>query len=150
MPQDLTSLIDRNSIPEPNSGCWIWMRATTGGKVGVYPVWRWEGRRVQATHLALKLRGVEVPKGSDACHHCDNPYCVNPDHLFVGTRKDNMRDAQTKNRLVGYGKREVCKQGHPLSGDNVYTFPNSGKRGCRICRRQWGREGDARRRPRRR
>jgi hypothetical protein len=40
----------------------------------------------------------EMPKGA-AYHKCDNPSCVNPDHLFVGTQKDNMRDASRKNRL---------------------------------------------------
>lgn len=146
----LEEMLDHNSVPEPNSGCWIWIRGTAGGKRGVYPVWKWEGQRRQASHLALLTKGVNVPKGFDACHTCDNTYCVNPDHLFVGTRKDNMRDAQAKKRLVGYRKREFCKAGHPLSGDNVKTDPRSGKRSCRICRRRWGRITDAKRRPRKR
>lgn len=144
----LEEMLARNSVPEPNSGCWIWMRGVAGGKRNAYPVWKWEGRRRQASHLALQTKGINIPKGFDACHACDNTYCVNPDHLFVGTRKDNMHDAQTKKRLVGYGVREFCKQGHPLSGDNLYIDPGWGKRHCRICMRRWGREHDARRRPR--
>jgi hypothetical protein len=135
--QAISDMLDRNSIPEPNSGCWIWMRGVSGGG---YPVWTWNGRRRQVTHLALKLKGIKVPKGFDACHRCDNTFCVNPDHVFVGTRTVNMRDAQSKGRLVGYGKREFCKQGHPLSGDNVRTDPKSGKRSCQICRRRWEKE----------
>lgn len=132
----MIEMLERNSIPEPNSGCWIWTR----GVARTYPVWKWEGQRWQASHLALLTRGIRVPKGFDACHFCDNTYCVNPDHLFVGTRKDNMRDAQTKKRLVGYGKREFCKQGHPLSGDNVRVDQKSGKRFCWICKLRQGRE----------
>lgn len=147
MPTILT-LLETNSIPEPNSGCWIWLRGLSGGKYK-YPVWGQRDQRRQVSHLALLTRGIEVPRGLDACHSCDNTYCVNPDHLFVGTRKDNMRDAQAKRRLVGYGKREVCKAGHPLSGENLYVSPD-GKRHCRICVRRWGRKHDARRRPFRR
>lgn len=146
----IEEMLDRNSVPEPNSGCWIWMRGAAGGRRGVYPVWLWEGRRRQASHLALLSKGIDVPKDFDACHACDNTYCVNPDHLFVGTRKDNMQDAQAKKRLVGYGKREECKYGHPFSSDNTYVTPGSGKRKCRICELRRGREHDARRRPRKR
>lgn len=133
------SILEANSIPEPNSGCWLWLGMVANG----YPVWGQKRERRQATHLA-----IEVPKGLDACHRCDVTICVNPDHLFVGTRKANMQDARAKGRLVGYGKREFCKAGHPLSGDNVRTDPKSGKRSCRICKRRWGQITDAKRSPR--
>lgn len=146
---DIADMLERNSIPEPNSGCWLWLRGASGGK-NKYPVWGQKEQRRQVSHLALKLRGIVVPAGYDACHSCDNPFCVNPDHLFVGTRTENMRDAQAKGRLVGYGKREFCKQGHPLSGDNLFIDLKRGKRRCRTCMLRWGREHDARRRPRKR
>ena len=99
------------------------MRGLAGGKVGAYR----EGRRRQVSHLALSTRGIEVPRGADACHRCDNPLCVNPDR----TRKINMQDAKAKGRLVGYGVRQFCKQG----GDNLYVNPSTGKRRCRMCGR---------------
>lgn len=145
---DIAGMLERNSIPEPNSGCWLWLRGVSGGRKN-YPVWGQKEQRRQVSHLALLLRGIVVPRGYDACHSCDNPFCVNPDHLFVGTRTENMRDAQAKGRLVGYGKREFCKQGHPLSGDNVRIDPKTGKRSCCICRLRWGRITDAKRRHRR-
>lgn len=135
----LTQMLEFNSTPEPNSGCWLWLRGVAGGKRnaagvrrGVYPIWRWEGRQRQVSHLALKTKGIEVPKGFQACHRCDVTICVNPDHLFVGTNTDNIGDAQRKGRLVR-AKRMICKQGHALSEENVYI--NNGKfRGCRICK----------------
>ena len=73
--------------------------------------WLWKGPRIPANvgygyfsyHLAHRVmweieNGV-IPKGKLICHSCDNPPCVNPSHLFIGTQKDNMRDASQKHRL---------------------------------------------------
>lgn len=142
MAASIREMIEANSIPEPNSGCLIWLRGVASG----YPVWIWNGRRRQVSHLVLAAKGVEVPEGMQACHSCDVTLCVNDGHLFVGTATDNMQDARAKGRLVGYGKREFCKQGHPLAGDNVGVA--SGKRYCKTCKRRWGRITDAKRSPR--
>jgi hypothetical protein len=87
--------IDRSKGP---SSCWIWtgMRDKDGyGRVSLRPKnllmhrWMWE----QANN-----RGV--PLGQQVCHHCDNPSCVNPAHLFLGTSQDNKTDSVTKGRAV--------------------------------------------------
>lgn len=76
--------------------CWDW---PFGRERNGYGLCFWEGRQRRATHVALKLlRGIDVPPGMVACHTCDNPPCVNPDHLFVGTRADNNRDRELKGR----------------------------------------------------
>jgi hypothetical protein len=121
-----------------------------GGKYAgkKYPVWGNKSERRQVTRLVLTAKGVDLKDTDDACHSCDVSLCVNENHLFAGTRKDNMQDASRKGRLVGYGKREFCKAGHPLSGENLYINPGSGKRRCRKCGRRWGRITDAKRSPR--
>lgn len=80
-------------------GCWEWQgpRNHAGyGRVGV------DRSRLFVHRVSLYLwNGTEVPPWPEAevGHHCDNPPCVRPDHLFVGTHADNMRDAQIKGRI---------------------------------------------------
>ena len=142
----LAEMLEANSIPEPNSGCLLWLRGCSNG----YPTVWWEGRSQPATRLALKAKGVDLADADKACHRCDVTICVNPDHLFAGTQADNVHDAQEKGRFTGRPKVDTCKHGHPKSGTNLYVNPKSGQSVCRICRRQWGRTNDAKRGPRRR
>jgi hypothetical protein len=78
-------------------GCWEWKgrRYASGyGVVAIAPGYREATHRVSwRAHFGL------IPEGMSVCHHCDNPPCVRPDHLFLGTALDNMRDAQRKGRF---------------------------------------------------
>jgi len=71
-------------------------------------------------------------KNKVVMHTCDNPKCVNPDHLKVGTQLENVRDMISKNRNY---KKEVnlCKKGHQLSIQNYKARPSGTKKYCRIC-----------------
>ena len=82
--------------PEPNTGCWLWTSTKGTGGYGAF----WFRRRTRlAPRVALLLfRNIDVPRGVSVCHHCDQPACVNPDHLFVGTALDNIRDMELKGR----------------------------------------------------
>lgn len=85
--------------PEPNTGCSLWF----GGihdKHG-YGSFQFNKRRGLAHRWAWELYCGEIPKGLSVLHECDNPYCVNTDHLFLGTRADNIQDMCAKNRQRG-------------------------------------------------
>jgi len=116
--------------------CWPWSgsRTQSGRGYGQIVV---DGKRWQAHRFSFVYhKGQPIADGLEACHRCDNPKCVNPDHIFLATHRANMSDMQNKGRHVGtrgWLKTE-CKRGHPLIPENLY-FMKSGSRGCIICRR---------------
>lgn len=75
-------------------GCWNW----TLGKSKGYGAINYMGRVWAAHRVAYELTKGAIPEGMSVCHSCDNPACINPDHLFVGTHKQNMHDMITKGR----------------------------------------------------
>jgi hypothetical protein len=99
------------SIPEPMSGCWLWMG---GVQSKGYGLMNFRGRKWYAHRLALHLSGRDP---GDLCvlHRCDNPPCVNPDHLRIGTSADNTLDMIRKGRGLWPGPR------NPRRGQNGTT-----------------------------
>lgn len=130
--------------PEPNTGCWLhdgapdhagYPRAAVGG-----------GKVDNASRISWRLYRGDIPTGQFVCHHCDTPSCVNPDHLFLGTHTDNMRDAARKGRLnQRAAKRDSCPHGHPFSPENTLVRKDGGRR-CRTCQRRAGARHDGKRR----
>jgi HNH endonuclease len=90
-------LIDRFNryVRKDASGCWHWTGATDAKGYGSLLIDR---QGVRAHRLAYMLFVGDIPDGHLVCHHCDEPSCVNPDHLFTGTNTDNMRDMVLKDR----------------------------------------------------
>lgn len=86
---------------QKTDGCWIWERAKTDLGYGIFCV----GRKNYSAHrYSYELTNGPIPKGLFICHKCDNPSCINPDHLFAGTPLDNIRDAIAKGRLKPKGE----------------------------------------------
>jgi hypothetical protein len=92
-------------IPEPNSGCWLWIGMQQVGKE--YGLFCFKQKTRKAHRAAWNIYCGAIPPGLHVLHKCDNPPCVNPDHLFLGTHQDNMRDMTNKGRAVG-PKGEQC------------------------------------------
>lgn len=79
-------------------GCWLWTGATDGHGYGVLHLGTRNGVQ-KASRISWDLHYGPVPDGLHVCHHCDNPPCVRPDHLFLGAPYDNMHDAMNKGRI---------------------------------------------------
>lgn len=75
--------------------CWLW---TDKPDPDGYGQLRVTGRNIRAHRLSYTLAYGPIPDGLDVCHHCDVPLCVRPDHLFIGTHADNVRDMDQKGR----------------------------------------------------
>lgn len=112
------------------SGCWEWQgsRHPTGyGRIAL------SHSTSDRTHrVAYRLWVGPIADGLFVCHACDNPPCCNPEHLFLGTSRENTLDASQKGRL-SKARRAVCVRGHELLPDNIYLRPDNGKRMCLRC-----------------
>lgn len=92
-------LLDK-CVPEPNSGCWLWTASSTKHPTHPYGMIGFKGKVRIAHRVAYECWVGPIPQGMHVCHKCDVTLCINPDHLFAGTRLDNMRDASIKGRAA--------------------------------------------------
>jgi len=126
-----------------DSGCWEWQGAASGFGYGDFRVSTRVGYR--AHQYAWEWFNGPITPGMFVMHSCDNPKCVNPAHLKLGTPKDNNQDMWSKGRGRPYVRppRTHCRNGHELDEENTYLKPQyDGKKGftreCRACRRKPG------------
>jgi len=121
--KNLSELIEERSIPEPNTGCWIWIFGLNSSGYGSIT---YQGNQMGAHRASYVAFNGLIPEKFDVHHVCNNRFCVNPYHLKAVTHSENMSAQGPRAR------KDFCKNGHALSADNVYEW--NGNRGCRICR----------------
>jgi hypothetical protein len=125
--------------------CWNWKGRT--GSNNPYGITYFDRKWHRVHRLAWMLHNkTQIPKGLLVCHRCDNPICVRPDHLFLGTNADNTRDMDQKGRRVVSISKAVmasiesrrskpeCINGHPFDLENT-RIGRYGHRECRACGR---------------
>lgn len=131
-------------------GCWEWQASTRQSGYGQFYVPGPNGEKLmeQAHRVSYMLTFGDIPDGLHVCHACDNPLCVNPDHLWLGTRNDNMQDMARKGRARKRDpNKTACIWGHEFTEENTYHAPDGG-RTCRTCYRAYDRDRQRRRRAR--
>lgn len=93
--KELIDLIFDVAIPEPSTGCWLWDLDVSGDGYGRF---NYRSQSVAAHRLAWSAVNGDIPPGMVVRHDCDQPLCVNPDHLRIGTHADNMADRAKRGR----------------------------------------------------
>ena len=118
-------------MPEPNSGCWIWLGyiwQDTG-----YACFAITHSQTKQAHIvAYRLYRGEIPEGMQLDHLCRTRWCSNPWHLEPVPCKENLLRGNTRNARNAAVTH--CPAGHPYEGTNLYIRKSNGQRGCRACR----------------
>jgi HNH endonuclease len=109
--------------------CWTWEGSRHPQGYGTLSVGR---KTVRAHRFSYELANGPFDASLDVCHHCDNPSCVRPDHLFLGTARDNMRDASRKGRVPGRPRPLHCPRGHLMVAGQYYVTGKN-RHICKTC-----------------
>lgn len=116
---------------DAESECWIWEGSKNPSGYGEFSI---PGNHTRVAHRCawLLFRG-DIPEGFHIHHKCEVHACVNPDHLLPVEPGDHATNFTPTNITYLNARKDVCDNGHPLTGDNVYQYPGSKKRKCRQC-----------------
>jgi len=125
---------------EKTESCWLWRNALHSAGYGKLGIGGRGGKQVYAHRFSYEMHFGAIEEGLIVRHKCDNPRCVNPDHLELGTQRDNVDDMMGRGRNnPRRGKNHPkgalahCKRGHEFTPENTYTRSN-GTRACKQCR----------------
>jgi hypothetical protein len=129
------------ALPQDEDACWQWKGAANDSGYGYFG---FEGKMQLAHRVSYQIFNGGIAPGLHVCHSCDNRLCVRPDHLWLGTAKNNMNDRDAKGRSTKDRHfKPHCSRGHPWTAET--TFRNGGPH-CRICNRERAKEWRDRRR----
>jgi len=129
--KSIDQYLEINTIPEPNNGCHLWIGRCDKKGYGVIK----QGSKDYRAHRYLwEMVKGKIPAGLSVLHKCDVRCCVNTNHLFLGTQKDNMADCSKKKRFAN-AKKTHCKNGHAYSIENTVIKKRYDKlfRSCKTC-----------------
>jgi hypothetical protein len=130
MADALTRFWAKVKLGSPNE-CWEWQG---GSYANGYGSFRLGGPNTGAHRASWILSHGDIPNGLHVCHKCDNPKCVNPAHLWLGTIRQNYDDMVAKGRRrSGHAMKTHCPRGHEYSEKNTLHF--AGRRMCKACRK---------------
>lgn len=119
---------------QKTESCWLWIGTRNRGGYGVIK----ENKRPKLAHrISLRIHGVTIPPGLFVLHRCDNPRCVRPDHLFIGTQADNLADMDAKGRRVIYDRHGELNSFAKLTVSQV-RFIRTSQKSQRVLAREMG------------
>lgn len=132
------------TLPEPNSGCWLWIGGVfpRGGYGHFHAVIDGRKRSLRAHRVHWQLIKGEIPEGLELDHLCRVPCCVNPLHLEPVKSIENIRRALIAR--FGVAEKTHCPLGHEYVESNIYRDPKGFKH-CRACQKKWTKDNRLRR-----
>jgi hypothetical protein len=121
-----------SKIVKSPTGCWLFTGKPNNSGYGSF--WLYPNK-IGAHRASWIIHFGPIPDKLNVCHKCDTPICVNPQHLFLGTDSQNMRDCATKGRSkhLGQSLKTHCKSGHIFDEANTHYSNNRKHRSCRMC-----------------
>lgn len=113
---------------DTNTGCWLWGGTLNDSGYGIIMI---DGSVQRAHRVSYEVFKRERPGSKQVCHSCDNPRCINPDHLWLGTHNDNIQDAVKKGRMHLGEKHGMAK----LTENDVREIRNSPLSGVELAKK---------------